>query len=94
MGTYNEETVTIKKYNDFLPSNDIETQYFSSFNNSCVVSFIKICCSLNALVIGYCKYGSVASKFKSGKLTEELKVFIYYDCTRMWVHLACNYEIE
>ena len=82
MGTYNGETVAIKKYNDFLPSNDIEAQYFFSFGNSCVVSFRKICCSLNALILEYCRFGSVESWFKKGKLTDELKLPICYDCAR------------
>ena len=82
MGTYNGETVAIKKYNDFHPSNDTEAQNFFNFRNKYIVSFRGICRSLNALVLEYCRFGSVASKFKSGELTDELKVLICYDCAR------------
>ena len=82
MGTYNEETVAIKKYNDFLSSNDTETQNFFNFRNEYVVRFRYICCSLNWLILEYCRFGSVASKFKSGELTDELKMLICYDCAR------------
>ena len=82
MGMYNEETVAIKKYNNFLPSNDTEAQNFFNFRNKYIVFFKGICCSLNALILEHCQFGSVESWFKSGKLTEELKYLICYDCAR------------
>ena len=81
-GTYKGTPVAIKKYNDFLPSNDIEAQNFFNFRNEYVVGFRYICCSLNGLVLEYCRFGSVQSWFKKGKLTDELKVLICYDCAR------------
>lgn len=81
-GTLNDSTVAIKKYNTFLPSNDTEAQNFFNFRNEFIVDFRGICCSLNALILEYCRYGSVQSWFKKGRLTEELKLLICWDCAK------------
>ena len=79
---WNEEKVALKIYNKFTAPNDTEAQNFFNFRNDYVVGFRGICCSLNALVMEYCKYGSVQSWFKKGQLTEELKLLICYDCAQ------------
>ena len=81
-GTWAGETVAVKRYNMFLPSNDTEAQNFFNFRNKYIVGFRGICCSLNSLVMECCPYGSVQSWFGKGKLTEELKILICYDCAR------------
>ena len=81
-GKWAGATVAVKEYKTFLPSNDTEAQNFFKFRNEYIVGFRGICCSLNALVLEYCPYGSVQSQFGKGKLTEELKYLICYDCAR------------
>ena len=81
-GKWAGATAAVKKYNMFLPSNDKEAQNFYRFRSPYIVGFRGICCSLNALVVEYCPYGSVQSQFGKGTLTEELKELICYDCAR------------
>ena len=81
-GKWAGATVAVKRYNTFHSSNDTEAQNFYRFRNPYVVGFRGICCSLNALVMEYCPYGSVQSQFGKGTLTEELKELICYDCAR------------
>lgn len=81
-GTWNGSTVAVKRYNTYLPSNDAEARNFFNFRNDYIVGFRGICCSLNALVLEYCKHGSVQSWFNKGKLTDELKLLICYDCAK------------
>lgn len=81
-GTWNSSTVAVKKYNTYDESNNLEAQNFFNFRNEYIVLFKGLCCSLNALVLEFCKYGSVESLFKKGKLTEELKLLICYDCAK------------
>ena len=47
--------VVVKEYNDFLSTNDTEAQRYSKFRNDCIVEFRGVCCSLNALVMEFCK---------------------------------------
>ena len=81
-GKWAGETVAVKRYREFLPSNDTEAQNFFNFRSDYIVGFRGICCSLNSLIMEYCPYGSVQSWFGKGKLTEELKILICYDCAR------------
>ena len=77
----------MKEYTCFLPANDTEAQNYSKFRNDYIVGFRGVCCSLNALVIEFCKFGSVESLFGKGKLTEWLKLLICCDCARGMAYL-------
>ena len=81
-GTWAGETVAVKRYNKFHSSNDTEAQNLFNFRNKYIIGFKGLCCSLNSLIMEYCPYGSVQSWFGKGKLTEELKILICYDCAR------------
>ena len=81
-GKWAGETVAVKRYNKFHSSNDTEAQNSFNFRNKYIIGFKGLCCSLNSLVMEYCQYGSVQSWFGKGKLTEELKILICYDCAR------------
>ena len=71
-----------KKINPLKESNAEESQYLFNLRNDHIVHFKGICCSLNALVMEYCRFGSVRSLFGTGKLTEQLKYLICYDCAK------------
>ena len=45
----------MKEYNNFLPVNDTEAQNSSKFRDNYIIVFRGICCSLNALVMEFCK---------------------------------------
>ena len=80
----------MKEYTCFLPANDTEAQNYSKFRNDYIVGFRGVCCSLNALVMEFCKFGSVKSLFGMGKLTERLKLLICCDCARGMAYLHSN----
>ena len=81
-GMWNFSTVAIKKYNVFLPSNDIEAQNFFNFRNDYIAGFRRIRRPLNALILEYCKFGSVQSWFKKESRQKIKIAYLLRLCTR------------
>ena len=81
-GICNGEEVAVKEYTSFLGVNNTEAQNFSKFNSPYIVRMYGACSSLNAVVLEYCRYGSVESCYGSPEMTDKMKSLICYDFAR------------
>ena len=80
-GLYKGNEVAVKTYSGLtFENNNSEANTFSKLHSPYVVTFYGICVSTNAMIIEFCKYGSVESCYKNKKLTDEVKLLMCYDC--------------
>ena len=93
-GKYKGTPVAIKVYKTFREDNNAEAHLFETFNSPYIVRFYGVCYSMNALVLEYCKFGSVEHCYNNQEMTDEVKVLICYDFARAIKYLHDNSHIH
>ena len=93
-GTYKGNDVAIKMYSSLTKEdNEGEANMFAKLKSNYIVGFFGICVfffsvflhetqqpSINAMVIEFCKYGSLGSLYDRSELNQEMKLLMTYDC--------------